>query len=130
MTNQRKDFAHKLSCRLVSTFGVIIFEGLTITRLIKNHALAKNIANAARRQLVSYTQYKAAGVGSVCIQIDPRGTLQRCSTCSAVVHKDLSIRVYQCPACGLERERELNAALNIKAVGLDSLGDVPDQPLP
>jgi putative transposase len=125
ITNRRKDFAHKLSRRLVSEFGVIVFEDLSITRMIKNHCLAKSIADAAWNQLITYTSYKAEGAGRTCMQIDPRGTSQRCSVCSAVVQKDLSIRVHQCPSCGLEMDRDLNAALNIKAVGLYSLGYAP-----
>ena len=125
IANRRKDFAHKVSRRLVSEFGVIVFEDLRITRMIKNHCLAKSIADAAWRQLITYTQYKAEGAGSVCIQIDPRVTSQRCSACSAVVQKDVSVRVHQCPWCGLEIDRDLNAALNIAGVGLHSLGRVP-----
>ena len=122
ISNRRRDFAHTLSRRLVSEFGTIVFEDLSITRMIKNHSLAKSIADAAWNQLISYTQYKAEGAGAVCVQIDPRGTSQRCSTCSAVVNKDLSIRVHQCPACGLEIDRDLNAALNILALGLQRIG--------
>ena len=122
IANRRKDFAHKLSRRLATTFAIIVFEDLSITRMVKHHRLAKSIADAAWAQLISYTQYKAEGAGAVCLQIDPRGTSQRCSACGTVVKKDLSIRVHQCPACGLEIDRDLNAALNIKAVGLYSLG--------
>lgn len=93
ITNRRTDFAHKLS-RLVSEFGVIVFEDLTITRMLKNHYLAKSIAqrapNAAWSQLISYTRYKAEDAGAVCLQIDPRGTSQRCSACRVVVQKALS----------------------------------------
>lgn len=125
IANRREDFAHKLSRRLVSEFGTIIFENLSIARMIKNHCLAKSIADAAWNQLVTYTTYKAEGAGAVCRQIDPRGTSQRCSRCSTVVKKALSVRVHQCPACGLEMDRDLNAALNILAVGLHSLGHPP-----
>lgn len=125
ITNRRKDFAHKLSRRLVTEFGVIVCEDLSITRMIKNHCLAKSIADAAWNQRITYTQYKAEGAGSVCMQIDPRGTSQRCSAWSAVVQKDLSVCVHQCPACGLEMDRDLNAALNSVGVGLHSLGRVP-----
>lgn len=130
VANRRQDFAHKLSRRLVSEFGVIVFEDLSIRRMLKHHCLAKSIADAAWNQLVRYTQYKVEETGAVCILIDPRGTSQRCSACSAVVQKDLSIRIHQCPSCGLEIDRDLNAALNIKAVGLYSLGHTPEKPLP
>ncbi len=123
--NRRKDFAHKLSRRLVSTFGIIVFEDLDITRMVKHRTLARSIADAAWNQLITYTQYKAEGAGAVCLQIDPRGTSQRCSACGVVVHKELSMRVHHCPTCGLEIDRDLNAALNIKGVGLHSLGLAP-----
>ena len=102
--------------------SLIVFEDLAIKQMIKNPHLAKSIADAAWNQLISYTQYKAEGAGGVCVQIDPRGTSQRCSSCSVVVQKDLSVRVHQCPSCGLEIDRDLNAAYNILALGLQRIG--------
>jgi putative transposase len=122
ITNRRKDFAHKLSRRLVNEFGVIVFEDLHITRMVKTHCLAKSIADAAWNQLATYTRYKAESAGRAYVEIDPHGTSQRCSACSVVVKKDLSVRVHQCPSCGLEIDRDLNAALNILALGLESIG--------
>ncbi len=84
--------------------------------------MAKSIADAAWNQLITYTTYKAEDAGSTCMQIDPRGTSQRCSACSVVVKKDLSVRLHQCPSCGLEIDRDLNAALNILALGLQRIG--------
>lgn len=123
--NRRNDFAHKLSRRLVREFGILVFEDVNIARMIKNHRLAKSIADAAWNQFATYTRYKAANAGRKYVQIDPRGTSQRCSRCSGVVKKALSVRVHQCPYCGLEMDRDLNAALNILAVGLHSLGENP-----
>ncbi len=125
IANRRKDFAHKLSRRLVNEFGIIVLEDLNIVRMIKNHTLAKSIADAAWHQFARYTRYKAASANRTYLQIDPRGTSQRCSRCRGVVKKDLSVRVHQCPDCGLEIDRDLNAALNILAVGLHSLGENP-----
>ncbi len=125
IANRRKDFAHKLSRRLVSEFGTIVFEDLNIARMVKHPTLAKSIADAAWNQLITYTQYKAEEAGAVSIQIDPRGTSQRCSSCGEVAHKNLSVRVHHCPACGLRIDRDLNAALNIVGVGLHSLGLAP-----
>jgi putative transposase len=125
IANRRKDFAHKLSRRLVNEFGIIVMEDLNIVWMLKNHSLAKSIADAAWNQLAIYTCYKAASAGRTYMQVDPRGTSQRCSRCGGVVKKDLSVRVHQCPYCGLEIDRDLNAALNILAVGLHSLGANP-----
>ena len=113
---------------LVNRFGIIVFEDLNITRMIKNHCVAKSIADAAWNQLITYTRYKAEEAGCTYIEIDPRGTSQRCSRCMTVVKKDLSVRVHQCPVCGLEIDRDLNAAINILAVGLHSLGFDPRSP--
>jgi putative transposase len=127
IANRRKNFAHQQSRKLVNRFGVIVFEDLSITRMIKNHCLAKSIADAAWNQLATYTQYKAEDAGRAYIEIDPRGTSQRCSRCGAVVKKDLSIRVHQCPRCGLEIDRDLNAAYNILRLGLQSQGLRPQE---
>jgi putative transposase len=97
IANRRKNFAHQQSHKLVNRFGTIVFEDLSITRMIKNHCLAKSIADAAWNQLATYTRYKAEDAGRAYIEIDPRGTSQRCSRCGAVVKKSLSVRMHQCP---------------------------------
>jgi len=122
IANRRKNFAHQISRKLVKRFGVIVFEDLSITRMLKKHCLAKSIADAAWGQLATYTRYKAEEAGRRYIEIDPRGTSQHCSRCGAVVKKSLSIRVHQCPHCGLEIDRDLNAAYNILRLGLQSQG--------
>jgi putative transposase len=125
ITNRRKDFAHKLSRRLVNEFDVIVFEQLRIAQMIKARRLAKSISDAAWRQLITYTHYKAASAGRMFVEVDPRGTSQRCSQCRSIVKKDLSTRQHRCQTCGLEIDRDHNAALNILAVGLHSLGRNP-----
>ena len=87
IANRRKDFAHKLSHRLDNEFGIIVFEDLSIARMIKNHTLAKSFGDAAWNQLASYTRYKAASAGRTYLEVDPRGTSQRCSRCRGVVKK-------------------------------------------
>jgi len=127
IANRRKDFAHQLSRKLVNRFGIIVLEDLSITRMLKNHCLAKSIADAAWNQLATYTRYKAEDAGRTYAEIDPRGTSQRCSRCGSVVKKDLSIRVHQCPHCGLAIDRDLNAAYNILRLGLQSQGRWPQE---
>ena len=121
IANRRRDFAHQLSHALVSLYGAIFFEKLTIQGMVKNHCLAKSISDAAWNQLVNFTRYKAANAGAVCSQVDPRGTSQRCAGCGAVVLKDLSQRIHNC-SCGLRLDRDHNAALNILALGLHCVG--------
>jgi len=123
ITNRRKDFAHKLSRRLVNEFQVIVFEDLDIQDMQKNNwrGMNKSISDAAWNQLVRYTMYKAEYAGRSVILVDPRNTSKMCSSCGQIVKKALSERTHRCPHCGLEIDRDLNASLNILARGLASL---------
>ena len=63
------------------------------------------------------------------ILVDPSGTSQECSRCGRVVEKVLSVRTHSCPHCGLELHRDVNAAKNILARGLEQ-APVETEPLP
>jgi len=128
IANKRKDFAHKLSHRLVNEYGIIAFEKLNGKGMLKNHCLAKSIADAAWFQLISFTVYKAEWANRSVVLVDPRNTSKRCSCCGSLVDKDLSVRIHNCPCCGLVIDRDLNASFNILALGLQSLGLVPRSP--
>jgi putative transposase len=122
IANKRKDFAHQESRKLVDRFGVIVFEKLNIRGMLKNHCLAKSIADAAWSQLVQFTTYKAENAGRCARQVNPRNTSQMCSVCGEIVKKDLSLRIHNCEGCGLVLDRDHNAAINILALGLQSIG--------
>ncbi|MCE7983030.1 MAG: transposase [Caldilinea sp. CFX5] len=131
ITNKRTDFAHQQSRRLVNAYGVIVFEDLSITSMIQNGKLSKSIADVAWNQLAQFTAYKAADAGRLFLQVDPRNTSKRCSRCASLVDKDLSVRVHNCPHCGLVIDRDQNAAINILALGLQriSIQSVEAHPL-
>jgi putative transposase len=122
IANKRKDFAHQESRKLVNRFGVMVFEKLNIRGMLKNHNLAKSIADAAWSQLVTFTSYKAENAGRRVVQVNPRNTSQMCSRCGALVKKDLSVRIHDCLRCGLVLDRDHNSAINILALGLQSIG--------
>ncbi len=121
IANRRYDFAHQISNQLVSKYGLIAFEDLSIKNMLKNHNLAKSISDAAWRMLVTTTSYKAESAGSKVVLVDPRNTSQLCSRCGLKVNKSLSDRVHECPQCGLVMDRDENAAINILRLGLQSL---------
>lgn len=125
IANRRNDFAHQISRKLVDRFGVIAFEDLNITGMLKNHCLAKSIADVAWNQLVQYTTSKAVEAGRRVVLVNPRNTSKRCSRCGQLVDKALSVRVHSCPVCGLVLDRDENAAINILALGLQRLGESP-----
>ncbi|HBY94147.1 MAG TPA: hypothetical protein DEP84_09330 [Chloroflexi bacterium] len=104
---------------------IVVFEDLNTTGMLKNHGLAKSISDAAWNQLVHSTTYKAECAGRRVVLVNPRHTSKACSGCGELVEKSLSVRVHQCPSCGLVLDRDHNAALNILALGLQSLGENP-----
>ena len=123
IANRRRDFAHKLSRRLVDEFQIIALEKLDIQEMQDGNyrGMNKSIADAAWGQLRQFTIYKAEGANRSEVDVKPRGTTQDCSGCNEVVPKGLSVRIHHCPNCGLTLDRDLNAALNILARGLSGV---------
>ena len=66
--------------------------------------------------------YKVEETGGQLIAVDPAYTSQRCSRCGEMVEKSLSVRVHKCPCCGLEMDRDVNAARNVLLSAFNSLG--------
>jgi len=117
--DQRNDFLHKLSRRIVNNFSFIAVENLIISNMLKNHHLAKSIADASWGRFLDYLTYKVAETGGKIVKVNPQGTSQICSSCGNKVSKSLSVRVHRCPYCGISLPRDYNSALNIlqRAVG-------------
>ena len=118
--NKRNNFIHQESRRLVNHFGIIAFENLNVEGMIQNGNLAKSINDAGWSMFVNATKYKAEEAGSKVVLVNPNGTSQMCSRCGLIVKKDLSERTHRCE-CGLVLDRDLNAAINILRLGLQSL---------
>lgn len=123
--NQRKDFHYKLARDLVQQFDLIAHEDLNIAGLAKSR-LAKSVADVGWGQFISILACKAEEAGKHLVAVDPRNTTKTCSTCGALVPKDLSQRMHAC-ACGCVLGRDHNAALNVLARGLRA---VPEGFLP
>ena len=111
--NQRKDFHHKLSRKLVDSYDLIVYETLTITNMVKNHHLAKSISDAGWGQLMCFTEYKAEEAGTVVEYVSAYNTTQRCSRCGKLVPKTLATRIHRCPYCGLVLARDHNSAITV-----------------
>ncbi len=127
IANKRRDFSHKLSRKLVDTYQFIALEDLNIQDMQDGNyrSMNKSIGDAAWHQLVQHISYKAEKAGRTVVLVDPRNTTKECSDCHAIVPKKLSNRVHSCPFCGCVLDRDLNAALNILARGLASMGANP-----
>lgn len=113
VSNQRENFLHQLSRQLATQYGVIKVEDLAIPNMMRNHRLAKHIADASWGRFIGMLSYKESQSGGRVIAVNPHGTSQRCSRCGEIVPKELSDRTHSCPNCGLLLDRDLNAAINI-----------------
>jgi putative transposase len=129
--NRRKNFAHQESRKLVNEYQFIAFEELDIAEMqvTGNKVIRRNLADVAWSQFVAFTAYKAECAGRGVVLVDPKGTTQSCSGCGEMVPKELSVRVHLCPHCGLNLNRDQNAALNILARGLAGMGSIPKSSL-
>jgi putative transposase len=114
---QRADFHHKTALALVRQYDTIYHEDLRPANLLRNHALAKSIADAGWSAFLSILSFKAVCAGRSVIAVPPAHTSQTCSGCGAKVQKGLSVRWHHCPTCGTSLHRDHNAALNIQRAG-------------
>jgi putative transposase len=113
----RADFHHKTALHLVRAYDIIYHEDLQTANLLKNHHLAKSIADAGWSAFLGILAFKAVCAGKRAVAVPPAYTSQTCSGCGVLVAKGLSVRWHECPACGTSLHRDHNAAKNIERAG-------------
>ena len=121
--NCRTDNLHKAANRLVNENQVIAVESLNIKGMVRNHRLAKAISDASWGRFLTILEYKAFEHGCEVIKIPTfYPSSQTCSSCGFRNPrvKDLSVRSWVCPECGVVHDRDHNAAMNILKVALDA----------
>lgn len=120
ITNQRKDFLHKLTTSLVSENQAIAVETLNISGMLKNHNLAQAISDVSWYEFFRQLAYKCEWYGKTLLKIgrfDPSSKM--CSVCGSINHYlKLSDREWMCIRCGAQHDRDINAAINIKKFAL------------
>lgn len=122
--NRRNDFLQKLSSTLISENQVICIEDLKPANMVKNKYLAREISDAAWGTFRYMLEYKSSWYGNKLIAISTfYPSSQLCSTCgfkNAQV-KNLVVRTWTCPRCGMKHDRDYNASANILKYGLQML---------
>jgi putative transposase len=120
ITNQRNDFQHKLSFRLISENQAIAMETLNVKGMIKNHCLAQAISDSSWSSFVTKLEYKAEWLGKTILRIGQfEPSSKTCSVCGYHNSKlTLKDREWICPDCKTEHDRDINAAINIKKFSL------------
>ena len=119
IANQRNDYIHKITTELVRNYDVIVIEDLKIKNLLHNHILARAISNQGWSEIRRQLEYKCAWYGKQLVIVNPYKTSQVCSECGYDDGKHtLDVREWTCPSCGTHHDRDINAAKNIRNLGL------------
>ena len=120
--NLINDYLHKVTTWLVENYDIIYVENIRVEKLIqinKAKKLRRHILQANYYKFLELLEYKAKLYGKQVIKVSPKNTSKKCSRCGYVNQKlTLNNRNYKCPKCGLEIDRDYNAALNILNAGL------------
>lgn len=127
IANCRKDYLHKISLYLVKNYDIICAETLQVKNMLKNHKLAKAIQDVSWSEFYRQLEYKCLWYGKVIFKINTfYPSSQLCSNCGYKNPniKNLDIRKYDCPICGINHDRDINAAINILNEGLRILNSI------
>lgn len=116
VANQRKDFLHKVSTRLIKNHDSIAIENLQVANMLKNHKLALSIQDAGWGMFVNFLKYKAEWYGNNILEIGTFEPSSQIHNICGYQNKDLTLsdRKWTCPKCGEIVLRDVNAAINIK----------------
>lgn len=118
----RTDFLHKTTTELTRRFHTIGIEDLNVQGMMKNRHLARSIADMSFFEFRRQLEYKTAMRGGQVVVADQWFASSK--TCSACGHKvtemPLKVRRWQCPCCGAEHDRDINAAINLKNMAVSS----------
>lgn len=126
VTNQRKDYLHKITTELVRNYDIIVMEDLKTGNMMKNHSLSRAIANQSWRELRDMLEYKCNWYEKELKLVSPKNTSRTCHNCGAYNENFrgmkqsewLAVRQWNCPTCGAYLDRDVNASQNILKLGL------------
>ena len=120
----RIDFNHKVSTAIAKHYGTVVVEDLNIHGMQRNPYLAKSITDQGWGEFKTMLTYKLGWREAELIQIgrfDPSSRM--CSGCGNIKRDlKLSDRIYHCSECSISIDRDLNAAINIRNMGLRKIG--------
>ena len=121
IVNCRKNYLHKISLFLVKNYDIICAETLQVKNMIKNHKLAKAISDVSWYEFCRQLEYKCLWYDKKFIKIDTYfASSQIYSNCGFKNSdvKNLDVREWTCTECGIQHDRDINAAANILNQGL------------
>lgn len=120
IADTRRDHLHKLTTRLVKENQLIAVEDLCVKGMLRSKRYSRSIADASWGELVRQLEYKSNWYGRTLVKVDRFfPSSKTCSACGHIVESmPEHIRDWECPSCGAQHDRDLNAATNVLAAGL------------
>ena len=123
LSNCLNDKYHKFTSSIAKNYDIVVMEDLNIQGMMKNHHLAKSIAERSLYTLKTMLEYKMKRKGGIFLEVDRFfPSSQLCSNCGHRQKMPLDVRTYICPECGTIIDRDLNASINILNEGLRKIG--------
>ena len=119
--NQRRDFLHKQSRQIANAYDCVCTEDLDMKAMSQALHFGKSVSDNGWGMFVSFLKYKLEEQGKRLVKVDKFfASSQTCSCCGYINKKtkDLAVRVWDCPQCGMHHDRDVNAAINIRNEGM------------
>lgn len=120
ISNIRNDFLHKTTTRLCRENQAVVIEDLNVRGMVKNHCLARAISDIGFAEFRRQLGYKAEIYGTEIVVADRFfPSSKTCSVCGSIKENlVLSEREFRCEDCGFTCDRDVNAAINLRSLGL------------
>ena len=119
--NARKHMIYKLANKILKENDIVAVETLDVKSMYQVHKIAKHLKNLPIREFIRVLKYKSNWLGKKVIEINKYyPSSQSCNRCGFKNEevKNLSVRKWTCPRCGLIHDRDINASINIMFEGL------------
>ena len=121
VSNQRKDFLHKQSRQITNAYDCICIEDLDMKAMSRSLNFGKSVSDNGWGMFTTFLKYKLEEQGKKLVKVDKFfASSQICSACGYknTKTKNLALRKWSCPQCGIHHDRDVNAALNIRNEGM------------
>ena len=120
--NRQEDYREKLAHEYTTRYDAVFLEDLDVKAMTEGRGNSRNVAVMSWRQTIQVFKRHGKKNGCHVIEVPSEGTTKRCSQCGCSTEKPLWVREHSCPSCGFEADRDYNAAIEIKRLGLQELG--------
>ena len=122
IANRRSNYIHDITLSLVKKYDTICLEDLNVQGMMKNHKLSRAIGDVAWHEFKRQLIYKAEWYGKNVLFINRYMPSSKQCSCCGTEYKQLTLNVrrWTCPECKVVHDRDINAAVNIKAYVFES----------